>query len=141
MTEQELAEACARAMYARDLASQSLGIELVRVGPGSARLTMEVTDTMVNGHRICHGGYIFLLADTAFAFACNTYNLVTVAQSAAVEFITPVYRGDRLVAIANELTRFGRSGLYDITIEREGETIAIFHGRSRSLGQPVLEEE
>lgn len=141
MTEQELAEACARAMYARDLASQSLGIELVRVGPGSARMAMEITDAMVNGHRICHGGYIFLLADTAFAFACNTYNLVTVAQSAAVEFIAPVYRGDRLEAIATELTRFGRTGLYDITIEREQEIIAIFHGRSRSLGQPVLEEE
>jgi acyl-CoA thioesterase len=141
VTDQELADACAAAMYARDLASQALGIQLVGVGPGMARMTMEVTDTMVNGHRICHGGYIFLLADTAFAFACNTYNRVTVAQSASVEFVAPVHRGDLLLAIAHEVTRFGRNGLYDIKIERDGDIVALFHGRSRSLSEPVLEED
>ncbi|MEX6429022.1 MAG: hydroxyphenylacetyl-CoA thioesterase PaaI [Ferrimicrobium sp.] len=141
MTEQELAQACAEAMYARDLASQALGITLEHVEPGAARLAMTVTDNMVNGHGICHGGYIFLLADSAFAFACNTYNLMTVAQSAAVEFVAPVYRGDELVATANETTRFGRNGLYDIRVERDGGTVAVFHGRSRSLGRPVLEED
>ncbi|MGC9155156.1 MAG: hydroxyphenylacetyl-CoA thioesterase PaaI [Ferrimicrobium sp.] len=141
MTDQELAQACAKAMYARDVASQALGIEVAEVGPGLADLTMQVTDAMVNGHGICHGGYLFLFADTAFAFACNTYNVVTVAQSAAVEFIVPVYRGEWLDARAREVTRFGRNGLYDVAVERGGEVVALFHGRSRSLGQPVLEEE
>jgi acyl-CoA thioesterase len=141
MTEQELAEACAEAMYARDVASRSLGITVVRVSPGGAHLSMVVTEAMVNGHGICHGGYIFLLADTAFAFACNTYNVATVAQSASVEFIRPVAEGDCLEAIAREAMRFGRNGLYDIEIARDGETVAIFHGRSRSLGDALLREE
>ncbi|WP_366526714.1 hydroxyphenylacetyl-CoA thioesterase PaaI [Ferrimicrobium sp.] len=141
MTDEELAQACAAAMYSRDVASQALGIELVAVGPGSAHLSMKVSDAMVNGHGICHGGYLFLFADTAFAFACNTYNVVTVAQSAAVEFIAPVHKGEQLEARAREVTRFGRNGLYDIAVERGSEVVALFHGRSRSLGQPVLGEE
>src|SRR5215207_8050921 len=127
----ELARACADAMWAEDEASRGLGIELVTVEPGHAVLTMMVTDRMVNGHKLCHGGYIFALADSAFAFACNTHNQRTVAQHCAITFLSSAKLGDKLVARAVERQRSGRSGIYDVTVTREeGNAIAEFRGHS-----------
>ena len=126
-------------MYADDAASQALGITIGDVAPGTAIASMKVRDDMVNGHGICHGGYIFTLADTAFAFACNTYDDVTVAAGADISFIEPVRMGADLTATAVELSRRGRSGLYDVTVRAEdGAVVAEFRGRSRSLGRPML---
>ena len=139
MTADDLARRCAERMYADDLASQALGIVISDVGPGRAVASMVVRDDMVNGHGICHGGYLFTLADTAFAFACNTYDEVTVAAGADITFLRPVHAGARLTATAVELSRVGRSGLYDVTVRADdGEPVAEFRGRSRSLGRPVL---
>lgn len=137
----DLARRCADAMYAEDRASQHLGIEITDVGPGRATATMTVTEAMVNGHDICHGGYVFLLADTAFAFGCNTYGPVTVASGADVAFVAPAHAGDVLVAECRERARFGRSGLYDVTVTRrqDGVVIAEFRGRSRSLSRRLVE--
>lgn len=129
-----LAKACAKAMWAEDRASRGLGMELVSVGPGRAEFAMTVTDRMVNGHDLCHGGFIFTLADSAFAFACNTYNQRTVAQHCAVTFLTAGKLGDRLTARAVEVSRRGRSGIYDITVTRQdGIVIAEFRGHSRTI--------
>lgn len=137
----ELAARCAERMYAADRASQHLGIEISDVAPGRARATMTVADTMVNGHDLCHGGYVFLLADTAFAFACNTYDQVTVAASGDAVFVRPVFRGQRLVADATERVRHGRSGVYDVTVRTTGgDVVAEFRGRSRTLGRPILDD-
>lgn len=134
MNAAELARACAQAMWAEDASSRGLGMELVAVEPGYAVLAMTVTEQMVNGHRICHGGYIFTLADSAFAFACNTHNQRTVAQHCAISFLTPAKLGDRLVARATERYRAGRSGIYDITVTLEkGMVIAEFRGHSRTI--------
>lgn len=122
------------AMFAADTASRSLGIELVADGPGTAVVRMTVTDAMVNGHALAHGGYLFLLADTAFACACNSYGPVTVAAGADITFLTPAHAGDVLTATATERARQGRSGLYDVTVRRGDEVIAEFRGRSRSVG-------
>jgi acyl-CoA thioesterase len=126
-------------MYAADLASQRLGITVEDVAPGRATARMTVTDDMVNGHGICHGGFVFTLADTAFAFACNTYDERTVAAGADVTFLEPVRAGADLVAVAQERARRGRSGVYDVTVRTAGGvTVAEFRGRSRSLGEPLL---
>ena len=122
----------AEQMYERDVASRSLGITLDGVGPGRATARMTVTGQMVQGHGTCHGGYLFLLADTAFAFACNTRG-PTVASGADVEFLAPVRLGDELVAEAVERLVRGRSGLYDVTVRRGEEVVCEFRGRSRSL--------
>ncbi len=136
-----LAARSARAMWAQDRASQALGMRLESVGPGRARLSMPVVDTMVNGHDICHGGIVATLADSAFAFACNSYGEVTVAAGFDVSFLAPARLGDLLVADAVERSRRGRSGLYDVTVRRDsGEVVAEFRGRSRSLGRPILED-
>lgn len=128
-------------MYAADRASQHLGIDITDVAPGRAQAAMAVTDTMVNGHDICHGGYVFLLADTAFAFACNTYDDVTVAASCDVVFVRPARAGQRLVADAVERIRHGRSGIYDVTVTAGGgEVVAEFRGRSRTLGRTILDD-
>jgi acyl-CoA thioesterase len=130
----EVARRCAEAMYAADRSSRHLGIEITDVAAGRARAQMVVADTMVNGHGIAHGGYLFLLADTAFAFACNTYDVATVAAAADVVFVAPAMAGDELVAEAVERVRFGRSGVYDVTVRRaDGEVVAEFRGNSRSL--------
>ena len=135
----ETARRCAESMYAADRASRRLGIEISDVGPGCATATMAVREDMANGHGICHGGYVFTLADTAFAFACNTYDERTVALGADISFLEPVAVGDRLVARATERARRGRSGLYDVTVSRaDGSPVAEFRGRSRSLGGPLL---
>jgi acyl-CoA thioesterase len=126
-------------MYAADSASQHLGITIHDVGPGQATATMAVADHMLNGHGICHGGYVFTLADTAFAFACNTYDDVTVAAGADISFLEPVTTPATLTAIARETHRRGRSGLYDVTVRTEdGTVVAEFRGRSRSLGRPLF---
>lgn len=123
----------AERMFAADEASQRLGIELVEVGEGTAVLRMTVTKAMVNGHGIAHGGYVFLLADSAFACACNSHGPVTVASGADVTFVAPVYEGDVLTATAEEVTRFGRSGVYDVSVRRGDEVVAVFRGRSRTI--------
>ncbi|MGW6543451.1 hydroxyphenylacetyl-CoA thioesterase PaaI [Streptomyces massasporeus] len=127
-------------MFAADEASRGLGIELRERGEGTATLRMTVTRAMVNGHGIVHGGYVFLLADSAFACACNSHGPVTVAAGADITFVAPAYEGDELVARAEELTRYGRSGLYDVTVRRGDEVIAEFRGRSRSIRSTRPEE-
>ena len=135
----DTARRCADRMYAEDAASQALGITISDVAPGTAIASMTVRGDMVNGHGICHGGYIFTLADTAFAFACNTYDDVTVAAGADISFLEPVRRDAVLAATAVELSRRGRSGLYDVTVRADdGTVVAEFRGRSRSLGGPLL---
>jgi acyl-CoA thioesterase len=119
-------------MYARDSASQALGIEISDVSSGRATATITVTAEMVQGHGTCHGGYLFLLADTAFAFACNTER-DAVAAGADVEFLAPVREGDVLVATAVERLQRGRSGIYDVTVRRGDEVVLEFRGRSRAL--------
>ncbi|WP_128381907.1 hydroxyphenylacetyl-CoA thioesterase PaaI [Streptomyces cavernae] len=122
-------------MFSADEASRGLGIELLEHGAGTAVLRMKVTPAMVNGHKITHGGYVFLLADTAFACACacNSHGPVTVAAGADITFVAPAYEGDVLVATAEERTRFGRSGIYDVSVRRGEDVIAEFRGRSRSI--------
>ncbi|MCZ7657580.1 MAG: hydroxyphenylacetyl-CoA thioesterase PaaI [Xanthobacteraceae bacterium] len=133
------ARACAEAMWAEDSASRGLGMRLLAVAPGCADLAMTVTETMVNGHRICHGGFIFTLADSAFAYACNTHDQRTVAQHCAVTFLAPGSLGDVLTARAVERQRVGRSGIYDITVTRQdGAVIAEFRGHSRTIEGAVL---
>lgn len=137
-----LARRSAEAMYAEDGASRSLGIRVEGVAPGRAAARMRVAPSMVNGHGIAHGGYVFLLADTAFAFACNTYGVTTVARGAEIVFVTPAREGDDLLAAAEERVRYGRSGVYDVTVRRVaadgeadgGEIVAEFRGQSQSLG-------
>jgi acyl-CoA thioesterase len=137
--EDEIARRCAEHMYAADSASNALGIEISDVAAGRATATMSIIDDMVNGHGICHGGYVFTLADTAFAFACNTYDERTVAAGADITFIEPVRVGSTLHAAAVERSRRGRSGLYDVTVRTDGGVVvAEFRGRSRSLGEPLL---
>lgn len=134
-----LARACADAMWEKDSCSQSLGMDVTDVGPGSATLTMTVQRDMLNGHAICHGGLVFTLADSAFAFACNSYNQLVVAQHCAVSFLQPVYEHDILTARAVERWRQGRSGIYDIVVTRnDGEVVAEFRGHARTIrGQHV----
>lgn len=139
MSELERARRSAEVMLSSDEASRALGIELLDVGPGRARMRMRVAETMVNGHGIAHGGLVFALADSAFAVACNSHGTVTVASGADVTFVAPGRLGDVLLADAVERTLVGRSGLTDVTVTREddGSVIAMFRGRSRSLGRPI----
>ena len=125
----------AQAMFDADAASRGLGMELLDAGEGAAAVRMRVGPAMVNGHGIAHGGYVFLLADTAFACACNSRGRVTVAAGADITFIAPVRDGDVLVATAAERVSFGRSGIYDVTVRRGDEVVAEFRGRSREAGQ------
>ena len=137
----EIARRCAEVMYADDLASQGLGIVVSDVTPGRATTCMTVTDSMINGHAICHGGYVFTLADSAFAFACNTYDAVTVAAAADITFVAPARLGDELVAEAVERRRFGRSGIYDVTVRRgDGSVVAEFRGSSRTIRGRLLSD-
>ena len=139
MPDLETARACADQMYANDKASQALGIEIEIPEPGSAVATMQVREDMVNGFDICHGGLVFTLADTAFAFACNAYDDVTVAGSGTIEFLRPVYRGDELRAVALEEHRGRKSGIYAVeVVNQEGEFVALFRGRAVARGQSML---
>lgn len=134
MTPEEIARASAEAMWAGDRASRALGMSLDAVGPGTATLRMTVRDDMVNGHDIGHGGFTFTLADSAFAFACNSYNRRTVAAGAEVRFRAPTRSGDVLVATAVERSREGRDGTYDVTVTSGETVVATFVGRSREIG-------
>jgi acyl-CoA thioesterase len=141
MTAQELADACAKAMWADDKASQALDMRIEHIAPGQATISMEITEAMSNGHGNCHGGYIFTLADSAFAFACNSYNQLTVAQGCSITYIAPGTIGDRLTAEAREISRKGRSGIYDIRITNQrGEHIAEFRGNSRTIKGTLLQD-
>ena len=129
-----LARRCAEAMWANDHATRGLGMELLEVRPGRATIAMTVRESMANGQGICHGGFIFALADSAFAFACNAYGPITVAQHCAVTFLRPGRVGARLTAEAVERTRTGRSGIYDVSVTRDdGTLIAEFRGHSRAI--------
>jgi acyl-CoA thioesterase len=138
VTPDELARASAEAMWSADTASRGLDMEIVDVAPGRATLTMTVGEAMLNGHEIAHGGFIFTLADSAFAFACNSYGERTVAQHCTISFIKPVAKGDRLVATAREVSRSGRSGIYDVSVSVNGTVIAEFRGFSRTVGGSIV---
>ena len=128
---QELATAASDAMWQRDRAAQALGMERVSVTPGQATLRMAVRPDMVNGHHICHGGMIFSLADTAFAYACNSYNLSTVASACHIDFLAPAREGELLEAVAVERSAAGRTGVYDVTVSVVGgKPVALFRGKS-----------
>jgi acyl-CoA thioesterase len=135
-----LARRVAERMFADDRASRALGMRIARVGPGSAELTMTVRGDMVNGHAICHGGFIFALADSAFAFACNSYNFNTVAQGCSIEYVAPAREGDVLTATGRERNLAGRTGVYDIEVSNQrGETIALFRGKSYRIKGHIVE--
>lgn len=136
---QTLAEAVAAAMWSRDRAAQALGIRIEAVGPGTATLSMKVRGDMVNGHHICHGGLIFSLADTAFAYACNAYNRNTVASGCNIDFVAPGREGDTLTAEAVERSLSGRTGVYDITVrDSAGKPVALFRGKSYRIAGEVI---
>jgi acyl-CoA thioesterase len=127
-------------MYARDNATQGLGIKLVDVGPGSARMQMRVRSDMLNGHATCHGGFIFTLADSTFAFACNSYNLQTVAAGCTIEFLAPALEGEILEAHATEQTRSGKTGVYDVVVTNaDGKKIALMRGKSHQISGSVIQ--
>ncbi|HUK73690.1 MAG TPA: hydroxyphenylacetyl-CoA thioesterase PaaI [Streptosporangiaceae bacterium] len=131
---QTTAQLSAKALHAGDRSREALGITIDGIAPGRAMARVRVTDTMVNGHGIGHGGYLFLLADTAFAYACNTYGTATVAQGAQITFLRPAAVGDELVAEAVERSRYGRNGIYDVTVSNaDGEAFAEFRGHSHQL--------
>lgn len=139
---QQLAEACAEAMYARDTATRALDMKILEVSPGKAVLSMPVGEAMIQGHDSCHGGYIFTLADSAFAFACNTYNAITVGAGCTIDYLAPAKLGDRLTARAQERSRSGRTGVYDVSIENQhGTTVALFRGRSHQVRGTLLPEQ
>ncbi|MCG5078537.1 hydroxyphenylacetyl-CoA thioesterase PaaI [Paraburkholderia tagetis] len=139
MTPDELARATAQAMYEADGCSRALGMELLEVRAGYARLRMAVRPEFLNGHQICHGGLIFTLADSTFAFACNTYNVNTVAAGCSIEFLRPVQPDDLLTAEAVEQVLSGRNGIYDIRVtNRAGETVAMFRGKSAQIRGNVI---
>jgi acyl-CoA thioesterase len=136
---EERAAACVAHMLATDDASRALGMSVEATAPGRARVSLVVTRAMANGFGICHGGIIFSLADSAFAFACNTYDDLSVAAAASIEFLKSANVGDRLTADARERQRGRRSGIYDVSVTNaDGEEIAVFRGRSASLGRPLL---
>lgn len=138
---QQLAEHAAQALYDLDRASQLLGISIESVAPGAAQVTMRVRPDMVNGHGICHGGLIFTLADSAFAFACNSHGHNTVAAGAAIEFLAPGREGDLLTAAASERWRVGKSGIYEIEVRNQrGEAVALFRGRSHQIAGRSVDE-
>lgn len=131
----------AEAMWAGDRASAWVGMELAHVDEGTATLTLKIREDHCNGHGIGHGGVTFMLADSAFAFACNSRNAITVAQHNTISFLAPVRLGDTLTATAIETTLKGRSGITDVTVSNQsGETIALFRGASRAIGGTLFEE-
>jgi acyl-CoA thioesterase len=141
LSPQELAEACAAAMWADDATSQRLGMVIEHIAAGEATLSMEITELMINGHGLAHGGFVFALADSAFAFACNGYNQRTVGHQAAITYVAPARLGDRLTAVAKELARQGRGGVYDVHVKNQrGEQVAEFRGHSRTVKGTHLPE-
>jgi acyl-CoA thioesterase len=141
LSAQRRAERAAASMFQRDRASQALGMRVYSVGPGCAEVHMRVRADMLNGHGVCHGGFVFALADSAFAFACNSYNEATLAAAAQIDFLRAAAADTELIASARELWRGGRSGLYEIEVRTaDGERIAFFRGRSYRVTGTVTEE-
>jgi acyl-CoA thioesterase len=141
LSAQQLAEACAAAMWADDKASQGLGMAIEQISPGRSELSMTVREDMVNGHSICHGGFIFTLADSAFAFACNSENFNTVAAGVRIEFLAPASLGDRLTAVAGQVHQGKRTGVYDVVVSnQEGRKLAVFRGNSHRIGGALVDE-
>jgi acyl-CoA thioesterase len=137
---QQLAELAGKTMYDRDPASQALGMLLAEIRPGYARMTMPVRADMLNGHQTCHGGYIFMLADSAFAFACNSHNHNTVGAGCTIDYLAPGREGDLLTAEATEQALAGKTGVYDIKVlNQDGRTIALFRGKSHRVAGMVAE--
>lgn len=139
-TAQQIAEATRDAMWANDRASKALGMQVQAIGPGTATLTMTVREDMLNGHDLCHGGLVATLADSAFAFACNAYNEITVASGFDINLFAASKLGDVLTATAHEVSKAGRTGVYDIeVVNQRGERIAAFRGRSYTMkGKPLV---
>jgi len=136
---QRLAEAAGRTMFERDPASRGLGMQLAEIRPGYARMTMTVKDEMLNGHATCHGGYIFMLADSAFAFACNSHNFNTVGAGCTIDYLAPGRAGDVLVAEAVEQALQGKTGVYDVSVtDQDGRKIALFRGKSHRVGGTLV---
>src|ERR1700740_529715 len=136
------AERAAAALFGRDRASQALGMHITGVRPGWARVTMRVREDMLNGHAVCHGGMLFALGDSAFAFACNSHNEATVAAAAAIDYLAAAREGDELTAEASELWRTRRNGIYEISVcNQRGERIALFRGRSYRIDGQVVSGE
>ncbi len=141
LTPQQIAERCAALMWPDDHAARGLGLELVEVGPGMARVRMAVRADMVNGHGTCHGGFIFTVADCAFSYACNAYNHRAVASGADISFLAPARLGDMLDAVGHVRQQGGRAGIYDIeVVNQEGRTIALFRGRSSRIKGHFFED-
>lgn len=139
LSDLDIANRCAQTMWSNDNASRDAGLQLIEVAPGRAVFSMTVESRHTNGHGICHGGYIFLLADTAFAFACNSYNQASVAQQNAITYTAPASLGDVITAIATEQSRKGRSGVYDARVTNQNnDLIALFRGNSRTLGKELF---
>jgi phenylacetic acid degradation protein PaaD len=140
-TRQRTAERAVDALWRGDSASKSLGMTIESCGPGRATVSMRIRPDMVNGHRICHGGLIFALADSAFAFACNSHGHNTVAAGASIEFLAPGREGDVLRAVANERWRAGKAGIYEIeVVNQRDETVALFRGRSHQIAGRLIDD-
>ncbi len=141
MTAQDIADAVQEAMWADDHAAQALGMQVLAVGPGTATVSMTVRHDMLNGHDICHGGLMTTLADTAFAYGCNSYNEMTVASGFDVNLISSARKGDLLTALCTEISKAGRTGVYDVSVRNQrGEPVVAFRGRSYTVkGKPVVE--
>jgi acyl-CoA thioesterase len=145
-TPQQVADLVREGMFANDLASKSLGMQILEVRPGTATITMTVRRDMLNGFAICHGGFITTLADSTFAFACNSYNELTVASGITVDFIAPAHEGDVLTAVGKEIALTGRTGIYDVEVKNQhGRRVAMFRGRSSRLKDrnvvPLLQQQ
>lgn len=137
---EQLARDCGQALWAGDRACQALGMTLVEIAPGRASMSMRVREDMVNGHDLCHGGLIFTLADSCFAYACNSENFNTVASGARIEFLAPARLGDELTATATQVHQGRRSGLYDVTVvNQDGRSVALFRGNSHRIGGHLVE--
>jgi acyl-CoA thioesterase len=137
---QALAELAGKTMYERDPASQALGMTLDAIRPGYARMRMRVRDDMLNGHGTCHGGYIFMLADSAFAFACNSHNFNTVGAGCTIDYLAPGRMGDVLVAEAVEQALAGKTGVYDVVVtDQDGRKLALFRGKSHRVAGHVVD--
>lgn len=142
MDDKELAKQCRDTMYAADAAVRALEISVEVTDVGKAEATFSIRPEMLNGHDVCHGGYLFTLADTAFAYACNSYNRVTLAAAASIEFLRPVRLAERIVATARERHRGGRTGIYDVVlVNQAGEEVALFRGRSHSTREVLISND
>lgn len=139
---QVIAEACSEVLWRNDPASKKLGMAIEKIAPGYAELSMTIANDMVNGHGICHGGFMFTLADSTFAFACNTYDQNCVAQHCTISYLAPAFTGDKLYATGREVSKHGRNGIYDITIvNQKDEKIVEFRGFSRTIAGTLISKD